>query len=74
MHLKHFFLSPNTGRDLNLTKNVLRLETEGAINVQIKASEEDTILWFFAIYLHICNIAFIIIYFNIVSLLPKSRC
>ena len=37
-------LSPNTSRDLNLTKNVRRLETTGAINVQIKASEEDTIV------------------------------
>ena len=43
--LKTFlFLSPNTGHDLNLTKNALRMETTSAINVEIKAFEEDTIL------------------------------
>ena len=40
-HLKHFLFKSH---DLNLTKNVLRLETTGTINVQIFASEEDTIL------------------------------
>ena len=45
VHLKHFFfLSPNASCDLNLTKNVRRLETTNAINVQIKASEKGTIL------------------------------
>ena len=45
VHLKHsFFKSRNTSRDLNLTKSVLRLETAGAINVQINSSAVDTIL------------------------------
>ena len=50
VHLKHSFLSPNNSRDLNLTKNVRRLETAGTINVQIKVSEEDTILCYESLF------------------------
>ena len=44
------FLSPNTSRDLNLTKNVRRLETTSDIDVQIKASEKDTILCYESLF------------------------
>ena len=50
MHLKRVFLSRNASRDLNLTKNVRRLETTGAINVKIKASEEDTIVCYKSLF------------------------
>ena len=50
VHLTHFFLSPNTSCDLNLTKNVRRLGTTSAIDVQIKASEKDTILCYESLF------------------------